>query len=90
MSVVAIVLDESNIDEMRGWSASIAQSLDVPLKVSCVQNNENFLEASPSASSKPEGDLQVTDVIPLGSTLIEKLSSKILGHSEVSPSQEKG
>jgi uncharacterized membrane protein len=29
-------------------------------------------------------------VIPLGSTLIEKMSNKISGHSEVSPSQEKG
>jgi uncharacterized hydrophobic protein (TIGR00271 family) len=63
MSVIAIVLDESNIDEMRGWSASIALSFDVPLKVFCVQNNENFLELSPSVSSKPEGGLQVTDVI---------------------------
>jgi uncharacterized hydrophobic protein (TIGR00271 family) len=63
MSVIAIVLDESNIDEMRGWSASIALSFDVPLKVFCVQNNENFLEFSPSVSSKPEGGLQVTDVI---------------------------
>ena len=45
MSVVAIVLDESNIDEMRGWSASIAQSLDVSLKVFRVQNNENIFEA---------------------------------------------
>ena len=33
------------------------------MKVFCVQNNENFLEFSPSVSSKPEGGLQVTDVI---------------------------
>jgi uncharacterized membrane protein len=29
-------------------------------------------------------------VIPLGSTLIEKLSNKISGHSKIPPSQEKG
>ena len=63
MSVLAIVLDESNIDEMRGWSASIALSLDEPLKVFCVQNNENFLRASSDASLKSGGDLQAADVI---------------------------
>ena len=44
MSVVAIVLDEANIDEMRGWSASIAQSLGEGLKIFCVQNNDNSFE----------------------------------------------
>ena len=73
MSVVAIVLDESNIDEMRGWSASIAQSLDASLKIFCVQNNENSFETSPSASSRPEGTSQVTDVIVSIEEIVERL-----------------
>ncbi|MDP6860658.1 MAG: hypothetical protein QF426_12620, partial [Verrucomicrobiales bacterium] len=75
MSVLAIVLDESNIDEMRGWSASIAVSLDVPLKVFCVQSNENFLQASPSHSLKPEGDLRVTEVL----VSIEEIEEQLRG-----------
>ena len=75
MSVLAIVLDESNIDEMRGWSASIAVSLDVPLKVFYVQNNENFLQASPSHSLKPAGDLQVTEVL----VSIEEIEEQLRG-----------
>ena len=77
MSVVAIVLDESNIDEMRGWSASIAQSLDASLKIFCVQNNENSFETSPSASSRPEGTSQVTDVIVSIEEIVERLRDEL-------------
>ena len=47
MSVISIVLDELNIDEMRGWSSEIALSLDESLKVFCVHHNEDL----PSTSS---------------------------------------
>lgn len=76
MSVVAIVLDESNIDEMRGWSASIALSLDEPLKVFCVQNNENFLKTSSDVSSKSEGNLQAAEVI----VSIEEAEERLRDH----------
>ena len=45
MSVISIVLDELNIDEMRGWSTAVASSLDEPLKIFCVHDNEKFSTA---------------------------------------------
>ncbi|MEC9327894.1 MAG: hypothetical protein VYC63_08255, partial [Verrucomicrobiota bacterium] len=83
MSVVAIVLDESNIDEMRGWSASIALSLDEPLKVFCVQNNENFLKTSADTSSKSEGNLQAADII----VSIEEAEERLRDHLKSSSSR---
>ena len=83
MSVVAIVLDEANIDEMRGWSASIAQSLGEGLKIFCVQNNDNSFETPPNVPLNSEGDLQGVSCI----VSVEEIEERLMNELRSSPSR---
>ena len=83
MSVVAIVLDEENIDEMRGWSASIAQSLGEGLKIFCVQNNDNSFETPPNVPLNSEGDLQGVSCI----VSVEEIEERLMNELRSSPSR---